>query len=1181
VKLKKVEIKGFKSLAKKISLTLSQGVTCIAGPNGCGKSNLIDAIRWALGEQSTRSLRAGSMSDVIFSGTQDAPQSSIAQVTLEFIRDQGYFPKSLDGFDEVSISRKLFRTGESVYSINNVRCRLKDITDIFLDTGIDRHGYAIIEQGKIKDIIQSRPEDIRYLIEEVAEVGKFRIKKIDAIKRLEATSGNLERIRDLLSEVSRQKEDLRGQSNKAKRYQAIRSEINDLTRTLWLYELDTISDIRDSLENEKQGLDKQIESFQKQKQEYSSLIGTYTARLAGIREKMESAGKRLGEERSRTLLAQGEIETNQKRKHDIDTTLEMIRVRADHQKKAIMEAQQEYIQGLQVIDSLSAQINDAQGELSREQESGESIYHEYKRLEDDFNQGRAKLFDSIGNARAVAQRLESLNTRHHEVISNIEKRSVELEEIRERKRSLQHRLLDLDGIIQGSRKALAEIEERERAELDAMEDLRLKIEEENRALVIKEKEHAQLGAKITMLDRIINSGMNASSVPGTISNGTRKVADTISVHRGFEETVGKSMGEALDFIIIHDHDEVEAFIKKGDHGPGFVLKKPHLRNTREHVLSRGEGVIGPLNECMEASEGFQDIVSALSQDMWVVEDIRCALMLWKQGVRSCRFVTREGVVVEPTGTVRTSTEMIKYAEGLKAKAEKEELSGYMHLVEEAIKEMQRHLTALKQESEAMTQKRSQMIKEKEDLRKQSQQHLDARHDTLRDLERAGERESSFDRDIALWKEMSEKLDDDVRAISSQKDLLDEEIEQGQSLIRALDEKKEAVGVIYEKARQSLEENTARYNDLKVTYASKNERIQGIKINLDKMQQETEKDDGRIKELLLTQSSIIESLNKASSEVDSAQERISSLQKITEQLHPEFDDLTQTLQSLAESRDECRENMEHLEKERNSFALRRKEQEIAYSMTRERLESRFGKEITSVPEDFDPEQAREKVVSLEKRIEKMGQINFASIDAYENVQARWDDLHRQYEDIVQAGTRLKEVISNIERQSTKAFMATFEKVKVNFQEIFTAIFGGGKADIVLTDEEGLEPGVEIFASPPFKRLRSMTLLSEGEKTLCALSFVFALFKVRPSPFCILDEVDAPLDDANVIRFNRLIRTFAKDSQFIIVTHNRYTMEMADIIYGVTFDVPGISKVVSLILQDMEEQFISHQKEKNFH
>jgi chromosome segregation protein len=255
-------------------------------------------------------------------------------------------------------------------------------------------------------------------------------------------------------------------------------------------------------------------------------------------------------------------------------------------------------------------------------------------------------------------------------------------------------------------------------------------------------------------------------------------------------------------------------------------------------------------------------------------------------------------------------------------------------------------------------------------------------------------------------------------------------------------------------------------------------------------------------------------------------------------------------------------------------LKNKEFEIAYAMNLERMEGRFGGGIPEIPETFDALQARQRVGELEDRIEKMGQINFASLEAFEQAQQRWEDLHRQYEDIVRASSRLKEVISNIERQSIKSFNATFVKVKENFQEIFTAMFGGGKADLVLDEGDEIEAGIVIFASPPFKRLRAMSLLSEGEKTLCAISFIFALFKVHPSPFCILDEVDAPLDDANVIRFNRLIRSFSNDSQFLIVTHNRYTMETADILYGITFDVPGISKVVSMVLDETQDKTILH-------
>ena len=1166
--MKKVEIKGFKSIAKKISLTLAEGVTCIAGPNGCGKSNLIDAIRWALGEQSIRSLRAGSMSDVIFAGTQDTYQGSLAQVNLEFIRDGGYFPKSLEGFDEVSISRRLYRTGESVYSINNVKCRLKDITDIFLDTGLDRHGYAIIEQGKVKDIIQSKPEDIRYIIEEAAEVGKFRVKRADAMKRLEATSKNLERIRDLLSEVSRQKDDLRSQANKAKRYQAVRTEINDLTRDLWAYELNAITAAQKKLEEEKQELDSQIRGFERQHQEYVTLMGSSATRLAALKEKIDAASSSLREANSRTLLAQGDIDANQEREKDIGTTLSMLRARVDQMKGARENAQEEYEEGSAVLKNLSDEIARVQAELTEGQEEVEERYVGYKALEDDYNQGRAELFDAIGQARAIAQRLSSMNTRYHEVISSTKKRTEDLDRIREKKDGLTRRLKDVEQSIDSIKTAQGEIESVVQSVSEETQALETTIAKEARFVVGMEKDHAEHVAKISILERIINAGSKVPSEEAKRSNGTRKVFDTLKVHEGYEETVGRSMGEALDFVIIQDLEEVPALLMREDASPGYILKQPHLNGILNQALTKESGVIGPLRDCMEVQEGFEDIANALTRDMWVVEDIHCALALWKQGLRSGSFVTKEGIIVEPTGAIRTMAEMTKYAESLKAKAEKDELTIQLQSLEQAIAEAKTRLEKFKSGLVALKEKHTEATQQADVLKREQVAFAETRNETLRELERITEREDSYGRDIAEWEDMAGRLQGDIKEISTQKDRMDVEIEASQSRIKTLDEKKQAAKEVYEKAQGAIQTHISRLNELKVTHASRMERAQGIRENLAKMLQEIEKDNLRIVELQQTESSIATALSKSRADLSRAEQDIKELEKLKEELLPEFDEMTDTMHSLSESRDQCKDSIDHLEKSRNSCVLKQKEQEISFAMSRERLESRFGKELPAVPDSFSPDEAREKAAMLEKRIERMGQINFASIDAYENVQGRWDDLHRQYEDIVQASTRLKEVIANIERQSTKAFMATFKQVRANFQEIFTTIFGGGTADIVLTDKEGMEAGVEIFASPPFKRLKAMTLLSEGEKTLCALSFIFALFKVRPSPFCILDEVDAPLDDSNVIRFNRLIRSFSKDSQFIIVTHNRYTMEMADIIYGVTFDVPGISKVVSLLLQDME-------------
>jgi len=437
------------------------------------------------------------------------------------------------------------------------------------------------------------------------------------------------------------------------------------------------------------------------------------------------------------------------------------------------------------------------------------------------------------------------------------------------------------------------------------------------------------------------------------------------------------------------------------------------------------------------------------------------------------------------------------------------------------------------------------------------------------VERLAEREQSYRRDIEMWEEMSGRISGELDAVQAQKEDLGRLINAMQDEVKALDDSRRAAKQRLEGARESIREHAQRTGELKIASAAVRQRLEGIEEQLKGISRQISLDEEKKDELRKTRETVLKALEETLARIRLLQEEAGKKQEALEGLTPEYEELSDTLESLAQDRDECRDMLASLERKRNEILLKGKEQEIALSMSKERFASRFPREpLPDIPEGFSPEHARQKAEALEVRIEKMGQINFASLDAFENVQARWDDLHRQYEDIVQASARLKEVISSIEKQSVKAFRDTFEKVRHHFQELFSTMFGGGKADLVLPDGDSPDSGVEILACPPFKRLKSMSLLSEGEKTLCALSFIFALFKVRPSPFCILDEVDAPLDDANVIRFNRLIRTFAGGSQFIIVTHNRHTMEMADILYGVTFDVPGISKVVSMVLKEQE-------------
>ena len=1162
MRLTRIEIKGFKSIAKRTVLTFPGAITCIAGPNGCGKSNIVDAIRWALGEQSARALRAGNMADVIFAGTQDIPPSGMASVSLEFCRDGGAFPKELTGFNEISIARRLFKSGESIYTINNVRCRLKDITDLFLDTGLDRQGYAIIEQGRVKDIILAKPEDIRHVLEEVAEVGKFRVKRAEAIKRLEAAQGNLDRIKDLLSEVSRQRDSLKAQAYKARRYQILKDKINGLTQLTLSLEIDGIRHKRAFLEDDLNVIEKGRQGVRDGLSSQASLLEEVNARMLEMKGDMDYTHATLQEVRARYEIARGEKDSGELRLKDTRSTIDMLSIRMENARK-----ENEGV--LHGIDACTRELEGMEGE-SRQIEDGfrvqkdavDAIMNEFNAVSGDYERKRAILFDQIGHARAMEQRIGFLKQRHHEVGLNIRKREQELEEMAREEANLQAELAILDAGLEKLSRTIREKQDAIHTLMQESTESQAKIERDSQSLISLEKTHTELATKITMLGRIINRW--PASPEGHENNGFKRVSDAIRVATGFEETAG-SLGDVLDYLIINDHDEVIGPEGIRAQGPGFIPTRPHLDGHKEDASFQVKGLLGPLRAYVAASPGFEGVLEVLTRGKWVVKDMQQALKLWRQGYRSQTLITRDGMILESSGILRTSPEKDKYAEILKAKTESLALTEQMKALEGTLKEKRISLEEAKG-------KFGLLITALEGVSgkiKRDETEIEAckekRHGILSTMERMTDRRKTFDHDILTWEGMSYSIAQDIEKADEEKKGYDTQVDALQIELKMLDTRKMEAKKDLDTVQGGLQTISERLQENKVAYASKEERLKGLKGLLGMRYQEIESDAIRIQELKEKEGELIASLGEMEQALISGQEEIKRQEVRYGAYLPQFKDHTLKAETIRKNMDELNNALTSLEKQKQDLMLSDKEQEIAYKMMLERYAARFGSGLPQVPEDFDPEKARAEIAQYQTRIEVMGQINFAAIESYEEAQTRFDELHKQYEDIVLASTRLRELIANIERESAKEFMATFAKVRANFQEIFTTMFGGGQADIVLQQGGGIDAGVEIFACPPFKRLKAMSLLSEGEKTLCAISFTFALFKVRPSPFCILDEVDAPLDDANLERFNRLIKAFSKDSQFLVVTHNKNTLEVADIIYGITFDVPGVTKVVSMDLQ----------------
>jgi len=1168
VKLKRIEIRGFKSIAKKVDLPISEGITCIAGPNGCGKSNIVDAVRWAMGEQSTRSLRAGAMSDMIFSGTQEIGPGSSAQVLIEFIRDGGVFPQALEGFDQIAVSRKLFRSGESEYAINGVKCRLKDITDLFLDTGLDRQGYAIVEQGKVKEIIQSRPEDIRHLIEEAAAVGKFRVKRIEAHRRLEATSKNLERVSDLLSEVSRQRSELKAQANRARRYQIVRDQINELTRQLWGSKLDELAGKLKVCSQQEKELG---EFLEKKKEELDALHASreeLESRQKEQKKGMELISSALLENQAAVGIARADSENAKQRKSDIRSTLEIITTRTAQIKKSLKAELDQIGTETEASALVEEQLEVFQKEAEQSRGMADEFLQQYRSLDKKFDEKRAELFDTIGHVRAQEQHISGLEIRYQEVCPAIRKREDDIADLKTRAAVVKETLDSLNqeaGQLEGK----LVLQSRQCQVLETQRDeLRTCMQRVRETLRDREQELSEIHAKVSILDQVIQETIQAQDLSPESLNGNMRVSDAITARKGFEETVGRSVGEALEFLIIPDHEELFAEQSIEHSFPGFVPQRPYIEPYRSTQPLEGEGILGPLSSFIDSEKQYEDVIHALSRDMWVVDDIHRALSLWRGGQRAHPLVTRDGMILETTGVVRTTRTLAKYGQGLKAKADKDQLEIRKNEIEGErdtwAAQLKAHEQKLEQAEERISITRTLCV----EIQRSIQEVHYRKQDLEKEHERISEQMRTGQQDLDALETLKDRLSNELALQRSEKAVVDDAILSLQDVVKELDARRNAARKRYEEVQASVQQQILKAHELKVGWASKKERIRNLQENITRKQAEIEKDGERISELNRTLEHIEADLRSAQQACEKAQEEVLRLESAYSDMVPEYEKISRLLNQLSDDLCRAEESVENLERDRTEALLMLREQEIAYSMGKERLEARFGRETPQIPDTFDPEKTRSRLDLMEKKLERMGQINFTSITAYEQAQARWDDLHRQYEDIVQASTRLKEVIANIERQSKKAFMETFALVRHHFQDLFTTMFGGGKADIVLEDGDSLESGVEIYASPPFKRLKAMSLLSEGEKTLCALSFIFALIRVRPAPFCVLDEVDASLDDANVIRFNRLIRSFSEESQFLVVTHNRYTMEMADILYGVTFDVPGISKVVSMALKNSE-------------
>ena len=1184
MKIKRMEVLGFKSFAEKTQIEFPPGVTAVVGPNGCGKSNVVDAIRWALGEQSPKQLRGKAMEDVIFNGTEAKKPLGLAEVTLVFSNENGKPLAEYLDYSEIAVSRRLFRSGESEYLINKVPCRLKDITDLFLGTGVGHRAYSIVEQGKMEFVLNAKPEERRILIEEAAGITKYKDRKAAALRKMEATQQNLLRLSDVIGEIKRQMNSLNRQAKKAERYKGYRDEMRGI-------ELGQAHQTYCSMEGQQKQMRVSLQELKDLETQATTEIQEVEAAVERIKVNLLDLERDLTGHQERLSENEGMIKTR-------ETQIELSSRDRENLQKQAFRAEEE-------IGKLAHQIEEANREVQGYEESlqdlqqriacdadvlleKEKIFSDKKTQLNDHEQSLSHekniLVDLLTRMAHLKNQFLDLNRRSGELLRRQEKVAAERAEAEKKAEELRHHMVQQSLQLADRRNARSQVEGQkegkiaQRKELqtplttfqEELYQLRERLNRESSRLnslleLQRNFEGYQEGVRAILLKRQAQ-GMDQNGICGLVE-------DIIETDPQYECVVESVLGEKLQHFIVQNHEEsLKAidYLKAQGSGRSSFIPLQLKPNPHAFPAASPNGVVTPLLDVVKVKPEFTHLAQYFFGDVWMVRDLRQAIDLWNQDGIWKILVTLDGEVLHPSGVVTggskeqvssgtfhrkreirdltQSTEELRKA--IASREEKqEELLGKMKRTETDIEEMNQ---TLHQEEIRIVSEAKELDQEELELKRWRQEVETLRFEEGQLAEERGEVQTqTHQNDIALQEAGQEKRNREEGLIQREQDLqtlkadiegLMAELTEAKLRVATLQEKKQNLDRNMERIRQTLQENES-------ILSSRREEVQDC---LCQMKEAEEK---------RRQAEI--DLNRLLSE---HQELQSHLERKRENLRDEREKLEQS--EVLEK--EQRESLHHLHEQKNTLSMKLMETDLNLKHLLSSVEEkhRIPAEAFLSREDdrdyFAPE-VEARLAEVKSLIESMGEVNLLAIQEFEECKTRLDFLTEQEADLVQSLEALDQAIKKINRTSRKRFAATFEAVNHKFREIFATLFGGGRAEMVLTDESNLlETGVDIIVQPPGKKLQNVSLLSGGEKALTSVALIFSLFLINPSPFCMMDEVDAPLDDANIGRFNGMIQELAQKYQIILVTHNKRTMEIADTLYGITMEEPGTSKVVSVKL-----------------
>lgn len=1190
INFKEIEICGFKSFADTTRISFDGGITAIVGPNGCGKSNVSDAIRWVLGEQSSKALRGKSMQDVIFAGTEKRKKLSYCEVTLVFDNTQKWFNIDLD---EVSLTRKLYRSGESDYMINKKPCRLKDIRDLLYDSGIGKDGYSIIGQGRVDEIIQSKPEDRRAIFEEAAGIAKYKARKTETESRLVRVRDNLSRATDIITEVERRLGPLKRQSEDAKKYLEYRDQLKQMEIDAYVYQFDHAAQTKNEINVKLQGYRDNLNVL-------TNSLETEQAKYDKSLNEIDQLDKRSAELHNKLLADNINLEKKQGDSRLLNEQTRHLKEQIDRLTAQIDALNLDINQKSAFVKNATALCDDEKKNLNKLHEEAQDLSQKHLNLIDDLTKNETEkeenqrsLIDNLAKLTDIKANLSAYVAKRDTMLENIKNDNEKLSALQTEQanlaevvKTLSTEVERLNSTKQSKDKSLNQISSQIESLAEQAENLSESIyaiktgisNDTNRKNILAnlqaDFEGYQFAVKRLMQDSKSNSTLN-NAIKGVVGN-------IISVDPKYSTAIEIALGGSIQNIVTKDENDAKTlinYLKQAHLGRATFLPisavKPRSISASDRQYLNTTGCLGVASELVKCEAVYRSVIDSLLGSTVVCDNLDNAVILAKRTGYAFRIVTLEGDLLSPQGSMSGGSKKSNDSSLLSKESE-------IKALEQNIANKTAELRGLEKEYQQVTEKLENLKTLNSNESASLQQVNNEFFSKNASLENNKAKLAQIEEDVFTYQSQIKVATNIVEELNSQINSIDKvELDYAQTQAK-VGEFNETNKNAYEELKSRRDEYQEALTSSRIKIASTEEKIKSLETNIESYTNDINTAKQSIEKLnsdLLSQMRVYDeaiNLNKSKNE----NEELENLKQEIEDLNTkisQFEDFKQTLMKELKDLDDKKTvlsgDIAKLNNKIYQEETRLQKVDIDIENMQERIYEEYEltyndcAQIAHIDEEFDLKNVLININKVKNQINALGYVNINAIEEYKSEGARYEEMSSQVEDLRKAEEDAVNIIKDLSKEMLDKFNTEFEQIQANFTKVFKELFGGGNARLeILPSEDPLTAGIEIIAQPPGKNLSNITLLSGGEKTMTAIAILFAILKLKPMPFCFLDEIEAALDDANIERYAQYLKRFSDETQFIVITHRKPTMEVVDTLYGVTMEEKGVSKIVSVKLSD---------------